>query len=151
MIAPQRIGHRRREGGAALLVALVLVLVGTLLGVSVMEASGTEARLVDNERYREAAFRAAEAASGGAVDCDQLTTLAGATGAQSATVTSVDTNVSVDASVRLDGVGHVTGFSIGTFQNYLLSGTADATIDGVDAARRVRQGLSCRGKAVPTS
>ena len=138
----------RRERGAALFIVLVLVLVGSLLGVSAMESSSTETQLVNNERYRESAFRVAEAAARSAALAADIDALAGTSGAQDASVTSVDPNIAVAATTRFEGVRPVTGFSFGTFNDYLLSATAEARIDGVDTVRRVRQGVARRGQAV---
>lgn len=145
---PVRPAAPARERGAALFVVLVLVLVGSLLGVSAMESSSTEALLVNNERYRESAFRAAEAAAGQAVRAVDLTAAVGASGDQAATVASVDPRVAVEASTRFEGVRPLTGFSFGTFNDYLLSAEAEARIDGVGTVRRVRQGVARRGQAV---
>jgi hypothetical protein len=51
----------RRQGGAALVVGLVLLLVLTLLAVSTMRTASLELLMAGNAQYRENAFRLAEA------------------------------------------------------------------------------------------
>ena len=134
---------RRHQRGAALVVALVLVLVATLLGVSAVRTSNVEAMLVANEGFRQSAFRAAEAAveselpnvDAGALVSDAPETLS---------VTSVDARVNVAAEARFEGIGPVLNFSYGLFQNRLYAVSATATIDGVGARRTVVQGAARR-------
>lgn len=137
----------RHERGAALLVALMLVLLSTALGVSVLQTSGVEARLVANEAFRQGAFRAAEAAAERALlDIDSGVLLEGA-GTEVA-VDSVDDRVAVTAEARLDGVEHMINSSIGLFQNRLYAVSATAEISAVDARRTIVQGAARRAPAV---
>lgn len=50
-----------RQGGAALLIALVLLLLMTILGVSAMQTTNLQERMAGNMRDRGVAFEAAEA------------------------------------------------------------------------------------------
>jgi len=54
---------QKSQSGSALFVALILVVVSTLIGITALESSGVEVQLVNNDLYREVSFRAAE--SGG--------------------------------------------------------------------------------------
>ena len=51
---------RRRQGGAALVIGLILLLVLTLLAVSGMNSASLEFVMAGNEQYRANAFAAAE-------------------------------------------------------------------------------------------
>jgi len=57
---PVRIGSRRANSGAALVVGLILLLVLTLLAVSSMNTSTVELQMAANMQYGEKAFQAAE-------------------------------------------------------------------------------------------
>ena len=137
----------RGERGAALLVALVLVLLSTVLGVTVMQTSGVETRLVANEAFRQGAFRAAEAAAERALLDLDSGTLAEGVGTGVA-VDSVDDRVAVTAEARLDGVEHMINSSTGLFQSRLYAVSATAEIAAVDARRTVVQGAARRAPAV---
>ncbi len=52
----------RRERGAALLVALVMLLIMSMIGVTAMQGSAMQERMAGNSRDRNLAFQAAEAA-----------------------------------------------------------------------------------------
>lgn len=134
---------RRAERGAALLVALVLVLVGTLLGISVLESSGTETRLLTNDAARQRTFRAAESASERALLAVDAGTLTPGT-VLPVTVDSVDVQITVEATARLEGVGHLLGSSIGMFQNRLYGIEATASVEDLGARRTISQGAARR-------
>ena len=152
MRRPPSLRPRRaaRERGAALLVALVLVLVSTLLGLSVMESSGVETRLVANEAVRQHAFNAAEAASEQALMAVDPAALSG-TGASSVIADSVDERIAVTAEVRFEGTAQTLGFSAGRFVDMLYAVQATATVgppDAIEARRVVVQGAGYRVPAV---
>jgi len=129
----------RREGGAALLVAMVLVLVSTLIGVSVMEGSGIETRLVTNGAIRQSAFHAAEAASERAllaVDAGQLT----AGPCEDLDTPSVDTRVAIDARACHEGFIVPLGYSTGRFKHLLYAVSAEAATGTPATRRTVTQG-----------
>ena len=52
---------RRRQGGAALVIGLMLLVIMTLLAVSAVNTASTELVMAGNEQFRERAFQAAEA------------------------------------------------------------------------------------------
>lgn len=55
-----RPGPRTRQAGAALVVAMILLIILTLLAISGMSTSTTELQMAGNEQYTENAFQAAE-------------------------------------------------------------------------------------------
>lgn len=135
----------RHESGAALVVALVLILVSALLGVSVMESSTLETRLVANDQARESVFRVAEASAGRLLTPANISLLLA--GDEIAAATSVDDRASVTVVPQVVDVGPVYNSSIGLFQNYLVSTTATAiATDGV-TRRVVTQGAAQRAPA----
>lgn len=133
-----------KQQGAALVIALILVLVSTLLGISILETSGTGVHLAANEQFNESVFRTAEAAANDALETADVSALDGESGSTTATVTSVDSRVTVQASHRINGLSLRAGDSLDLFQNYQISGQATATIDAVSARRTVIQGAAVR-------
>ncbi|HEY8507354.1 MAG TPA: PilX N-terminal domain-containing pilus assembly protein [Steroidobacteraceae bacterium] len=51
---------RRRQGGAALVVGLIMLVILTLLAITSINTSSTELVMAGNEQFRERAFHAAE-------------------------------------------------------------------------------------------
>lgn len=140
--------HRHQMGthqkGAALVVALVLVLVSTLMGVTAMQVSDVENQLVNNNKFRQVAFRAAEAASEQLFTIQNLVTLANETAPSVTSTTSVDTNVVIDAEIRPFGDGPATGYTLGGqngFKTLKFVASATATMANVDSSSQVIQGV----------
>ena len=134
----------RRESGAALVVALILVLVSTLMGVSAMQVSDVENKLVNNNKFRQVAFRAAEAASEQLFTMNNLITLANDTTATVESTGSVDGRVTVAASLRPFGEGPAAGYSLGGqngFSSMKFVSNATATLAAVDSSSTVVQGV----------
>lgn len=135
---------RHRQDGAALVVALVLVLVSTLLGVSAMQSSEIETQLANNTRFHQAAFRAAEAASDSLLTIENITTLVNDSSNPVASSSSIESKVNVSASFKPLGDGPATGYSLGGkngFRSLKFVSTATATITAVDSSSRVVQGV----------
>ena len=136
--------NNRRESGAALVVALILVLVSTLMGVSAMQVSDVENKLVNNNKFRQVAFRAAEAASEQLFTMNNLITLANDTTATVESTSSVDGRVTVAASLRPFGEGPAAGYSLGGqngFSSMKFVSNATATLAAVDSSSTVVQGV----------
>lgn len=57
---PHRAGLPRRQGGALIVVTLVILLVVSMLGMATMDTSGLEMRMASNSRDQQQAFEAAE-------------------------------------------------------------------------------------------
>ncbi len=137
-------GHRRREKGAALVVALVLVLVSTLLGVSAMQTSDIEAQLANNTRFQQISFRAAEAAADRLLTIDNIVTLANNPALEVTSTTSIETAVSVTAEFEALGDGPATGYSLGGqngFRALKFFAIATASMENVDSTSGVIQGV----------
>lgn len=126
-------GLGSQQGGAALIVGLILLLVLTILAVSGVMTSSLELRMVRNTQSQERAFQAAEV---GVEDALANSALSTSTPVVQATIANPD---SVDDSYQfqLQFVGQtplgtgMTGYSIGTaFTAYHFQ--VDATGNGPD-------------------
>lgn len=136
--------HTSRESGAALVVALILVLVSTLMGVSAMQVSDVENKLVNNDKFRQVTFRAAEAASEQLFTMDNLVILANDATATVASSSSVDGRVTVAAQLKPFGEGPAAGYSLGGqngFSSMKFVANATATLPAVDSSSTVVQGV----------
>ncbi len=140
----ERIGGNRppaKQSGAALVVALVLVLVSTVLGVTAMRSSGVELQLVANDRYRETTFRVAEAAADRLPTIANITSLINGTAGYIESSATVDTAIDVSARLTDSGAANARGFSLGEdrpgFEMMKLTARAEASIEGVAARRAV--------------
>ena len=134
----------KSESGAALVVALILVLVSTLMGVSAMQVSDVENKLVNNNKFRQVAFRAAEAASEQLFTMTNLVTLANDATAVVESTSSVDGRVTVAAQLKPFGEGPAAGYSLGGqngFSSMKFVSNATATLDAVDSSSTVVQGV----------
>jgi|GEM_PF-1469599 len=131
-----------RERGAALVVALVLVFVSSLLGLSAMETSGVETRLVVNESLRQSTFVAADGVAERAWRLVDAGTLTDDGALQSLVARSVDPRVDVDAEARLESIENAFGFSTQLFveRRYRVSATAE--VPGAGAIRTIHVGAS---------
>ncbi|MFK7852764.1 MAG: PilX N-terminal domain-containing pilus assembly protein [Granulosicoccus sp.] len=136
--------QKKNESGAALVVALILVLVSTLMGVSAMQVSDVENQLVNNTKYRQVTFRAAEAAGEQLFTMPNLITLANDFSATVESTNSIDPKVTVSASLQPFGEGPATGYSLGGqngFSSLKFASNATATLPAVDSSSTVVQGV----------
>ncbi|MFK8081657.1 MAG: PilX N-terminal domain-containing pilus assembly protein [Granulosicoccus sp.] len=133
------------QRGAALVVALVLVLVSTLLGVSAMQSSDIEAQMANNTRFQQTAFRVAEAASDSLLTLPNIVTLVNDPTDTVETTSSIEANAYVTAEFVLAGSGPATGFSLGGqngFRSLNFIASSTASIDAVDSKSGVVQGVN---------
>lgn len=136
--------RQTRQQGAALVVALVLVLVSTLLGVSTMQSSDIETQLANNARFQQASFRAAEAASTSLLTVSNVVTLVNDSATSISSSDSIDSAVTVSADFKALGDGPASGYSLGGlngFRSLKFIASATATIPDVDSTSRVVQGV----------
>ena len=138
-------GRRHEQSGAALLVAIVLVLISALLGISAMQDSGIENMLANNEKFQEQAFRTAEAASGSLLTEANFVALASNPTYIINTTHSIDTKVSISGELSSMGTGLSNGYSmgigVGGSQTYKFSASGSAIINAVDSRSQVTQGM----------
>jgi len=140
--APRTLTGRNRESGATLLVALLLVLVSTLLGVSVMQTSEIETRLVSNDQFREVAFRAAESGVDDIVTDANVTTLSA--DLKAPCIVSTDSIIpAADVSSKLcnAGAGIAVGYRLGEgiagFEMKKFTAQSTAELSSVNTGRTV--------------
>lgn len=140
--APRCLSRHNRESGATLLVALLLVLVSTLLGVSVMQTSGIETRLVSNDQFREVAFRAAESGADGIVNDANIATLSADTNAPCIVSSdSIIAEAAVTSKLCNSGAGIAVGYRLGEgiagFEMKKFTAQTNAVLDAVNTSRTV--------------
>ena len=132
-ITTGRIGSQ--QGGAALIVGLILLLVLTILAVSGVMTSNLELRMVRNTQSQERAFQTAEVAIEDALANSALSTSVPVNQALMANPNSVDDHYQYSLQFVGEtplGTG-MTGYSIGTsFTSYHFQ--VDATATGPDNA-----------------
>ncbi|MFK7993631.1 MAG: PilX N-terminal domain-containing pilus assembly protein [Granulosicoccus sp.] len=144
MVQTSRFNIQAREEGAALAVALVLVLVSTLLGVSAMQTSDIETQLANNTRFQQTSFRVAEAAADRLLTIDNIVTLANDSSAVVESTDSINDAATVVSEFKAFGNGPATGYSLGGqngFRNLKFVATATATIAAVESESAVVQGV----------
>lgn len=135
------------ERGAALLVAMIMVFMLSLLGVSAMRGSTMEGRMADSAIQTSTVFQAAESATEMALnDSENLARAFELNG------TTLDVDVSLkaqeglasDATLTYIGDGVAFGFSFGqgsnNFQSLRFDADGVAGIDAVRASSSVTQG-----------
>ncbi len=77
--------HMKKQGGAALIVGLILLVVITVLAISGMNTATTELAMARNDQNYENAFQAAETGLAALLGLGAFNTLAGATVTQTIT------------------------------------------------------------------
>jgi len=141
-----------REQGAALVTALILLLVMTVLGVSTMSTTTMEMRMAANDQFAENAFQLAE--TGLDTDIAELNT-----GAQVAPAATNPGNCTVFSAnqiiANLDGTfstrncyigeGIAYNSSAGVVNNYYFQNDSQARAQG---ASRLASSLQSRGMSV---
>lgn len=136
----------QQQRGAALMVAMVLLFMMSILGVTAMRESSLEKRMTTNSVHKSKTFQRAESGTDIAIgDPDNLSAAFASNGADLIVnlPASSDTAMASDAMLRWVGSGPPVGFSLGSgggFQalRYMAQGAAD--IDAVQSSSEVRQG-----------
>ena len=134
------------QQGTALLVALVLIFMMTVLGLTAMRESSLEKRMTTNSVHRSTAFQAAESAT--ELTINNLDNLNAAFAANGGEVTvnipqPSKTELVLEGEIKFTGNGLPDGFSSGsgfTTLRYSIEGRAD--IDSVQSSSRVSQGIN---------
>lgn len=132
-----------RERGAALMVAMVMIFMLSLMGVSAMRGSSLERRMTDNAVQAETVRQAAESAT--EVVLNTPGSVADAIAAGSAGVVRVvdlgHAGMTTRVELRHVGSGIAPGTSLGSgIQASRVTIRGIAEIDGVSAAAAVSQG-----------
>lgn len=128
----------KKQTGAALIVALILLLVITMLGVSAVSTSSLEILMAGNSQYSQQAFQAAESAIESEIALGNLSTSLNRVGAY-----SYPNNASASTQTGYVIAGEVPagGYSLGAgFQAYHFE-TAVTAAAPRSATSRHRQGF----------
>ncbi len=147
----QNLGSLKREGGIALLMALVIITLLSVVGVSAMRGAFLERQLVSNAVQARDVFQAAESANEAALNSTQtLTETFNAPDQVLVLDAEIRTNIGLksQSTVRFVGEGNATGASLNAMQGansfdalrFVVEGVA--RIDSVHASRRIDQGAT---------
>ncbi len=134
----------RAQKGSVLLVALILVLVSALLGVSAMQSSNLQSQLTNNVRFEQTTFRTAEAAVEALLTPDNIFFLASNQDDTVNSTQSIEPAVQVEAYFELLGVAPAIGYSLGGtngFQNIKFKATSVASVESVNSAKKIIVGV----------
>lgn len=134
-----------RQRGGALLVAMVMIFMLSIMGVSVMRSSTLEKRMAINAIQSSATFQAAESASNLALNDFNHLNSAHMAGSNTPVVLAID-EVHADiglqsvSTVEWVGTGPLPGFSTGDFQALYYIATGVSAIDSARSQATVEQG-----------
>ena len=130
--------HTKKQSGAALIVALVLLLVITMLGISAVSTSSLEILMAGNSQYSQQAFQAAESAIESEIALGNLSTSLNRISAYSY---PNDASASTQTQYVIAGEVPAGGYSLGAgFQAYHFETDATAAAPR-RATSRHRQGF----------
>ncbi len=136
------------QQGAALIVAMVLIFLLSVLGLTSMRSSTLETRLVGNALEKDLTFQAADSASEISLDDeDALIAIACTDNPLETTVTEMSNNV-VDATASLSYAGQspAIGFSLDSnVSNFRFTSTGTATLVESGTSTSVTQGVLILG------
>ena len=142
-------GRGRDERGAALVVAIIMVFMLSLLGVSAMQGSTVERRMADNAVQTSTSFQVAE--SGGELLLNDSSNLGRAFGLNGEPLAidveaglSLEPGIDATAAIRYVGDGAAPGFSLGqgssNFMALRYRVDSEGSIDSVRSFSSVTQG-----------
>jgi len=140
------VGNRNAQRGAALMVAMVLIFMMSILGVTAMRESSLEKRMTTNSVHKSKTFQRAESGTDIAIGNEDNLSAAFAANGNKLPVplpTSSDNGLASSAEIRWVGSGPPVGFSIGSgggFQALRFVARGAADISAVQSASEVRQG-----------
>jgi len=141
----RRFGNPHPQRGVALVVALLMVLITTLLGLSLMRIGNIESRAIDNVEFDRTNLHAAESAAFhafGSLDPGTLPPFGAA--ATAVDVTGSDARFEIDVTARLEGRLPVMNSSLRLFARSAYAIQSRATSAGLGARRTVVLGATQR-------
>lgn len=137
----------RKQAGGALLIALVMIFMLSILGISAMRGSTLERQMATNSIQKQNAFQAAESATEvGLNDARNLTKAFIANGGEVGDVVEIHESIGMAnwMELRYVGEGIADGFSAGSGSNNFIALRYEvdgfANIDDVRAGSSIRQG-----------
>lgn len=137
------------QGGGALLVAMVMIFMLSIMGASVMRSSTLEKRMTANAIQASATFQAAESASNLALNDPDNLTFSYASGFQQKVILPIDEvqdDIGLESRSVLEwvGTGAAPGYSLGEgtsgFEGLYYVSTGVSAIDAVRSQSTVEQG-----------
>lgn len=136
----------QRQSGTALLVAMVMIFMMSVLGITAMRESSLEKRMTTNSVHKSTTFQTAESATDIALGSPEKLSAAFTSNGDSLTIyvpASINTEMKSGAALRYMGSGPPIGFSLGSgggFQALRFVAEGTAAIDAVQSASTVHQG-----------
>lgn len=137
-----------RQRGAALLVALVMIFMMTVLGLTAMRESSLEKRMTTNSVHKSSTFQSAESATDLIINDPDNLAAAYEVGKQPINITlpsPSNTEMALTGSIEYTGIGPPIGFSWdktggGGFQALRYRIEGESKIINVQSSSKVRQG-----------
>ena len=138
--------YKKDQSGASLVVALVLISVSTLVGVSVLANSNVGTTMVTSDKFRVLTSQAAESAYKPVAGVDNIALLTASSSAACITSNdSVDAKITVTTEFCPFGFGVAEGFRLGegipSFQMSHFSVDTESTLDDVNTKSAIFQGV----------
>lgn len=142
----------KQQRGTALLVAMVLIFMMTVMGMSALRESSLEKRMTTNAVHKSIVFQVAEStASQVSENPDNLLQALNANGdLVETTVDTTDKGIQVSGQARYLGQSNVSGFSLGNnggFQSLAFEIRGESRLDEAQVTSKVYQGIV---RLVPT-
>ena len=141
-----QIWNKPRQSGTALLVAMVMIFMMSVLGITAMRESSLEKRMTTNSVHKSTTFQTAESATDIALNSpEKLSAAFNGNGVSHdiALPASINNEIKSTAELRFVGSGPPIGFSLGTgggFQALRFVAEGTAAIDAVQSSSTVHQG-----------
>ena len=141
----QNYKQKHNEGGAILFIALAILLIVTLMGLSAITLTSTQQQVTTNIQAENQVFHAAEAAINEAIGNDDALFEAVSSSPEIIAVDLQNSNITSTATINLTGSGTVTGFSLGVeggaFAAYQFEITGTGEIPDLNSKAESVQGL----------
>ena len=138
--------NKSRQSGTALLVAMVMIFMMSVLGITAMRESSLEKRMTTNSVHKSTTFQTAESATDIALNSPEKLSAAfndNGTIHDIPLPASINNEMESKAQLRFVGSGPPVGFSLGTgggFQALRFVAEGTASIDAVQSSSTVHQG-----------
>lgn len=143
------------QQGAALLIAMVILFMITMLGISVMQSSSVETQLATNTLAKETTFQSAESSTDAILSVPNVLadvvcrSIPNVTGMSTLDVTD---NQATQVSVAYGGLAITPGFEISDkFSTYRFFITGESSIDDMSTQTKIVKGHSTVGPSVSGS
>ncbi len=142
---------RPKETGAALIVAMVILFMISILGISAMQSSNVETQLASNALVKETTFQSAESATDAILTVPNV--LADVVCQEEANDTIMSNlnrtdNQETNVSVQYGGLAITPGYAItDKFATHRFYITGESTIDDMNTSTKIVKGQTAVGPA----